>query len=76
MDGFRVMSMEEASKIGDVFCTVTGNKNVLARQHFENMKDGAIISNSGHFNVEIDIPSLEKLSSRSAPLAPSSTNTP
>ncbi len=63
MDGFRVMSMEEASKIGDVFCTVTGNKNVLARQHFENMKDGAIISNSGHFNVEIDIPSLEKLSS-------------
>jgi adenosylhomocysteinase len=63
MDGFRVMSMEEASKIGDVFCTVTGNKNVLARQHFEHMKDGAIISNSGHFNVEIDIPSLEKLSS-------------
>jgi len=63
MDGFRVMSMEEASKIGDVFCTVTGNKNVLASKHFENMKDGAIISNSGHFNVEIDIPSLEKLSS-------------
>ena len=53
----------EAAKIGDVFCTVTGNKNVLARQHFELMKDGAIISNSGHFNVEIDIPSLEKLSS-------------
>ncbi len=63
MDGFRVMSMEEAAKIGDVFCTVTGNKNVLAKQHFEVMKDGAIISNSGHFNVEIDIPSLEKLSS-------------
>ncbi len=63
MDGFRVMSMEEAAKLGDVFCTVTGNKNVLARQHFELMKDGAIISNSGHFNVEIDIPSLEKLSS-------------
>jgi adenosylhomocysteinase len=63
MDGFRVMSMEEAAKLGDVFCTVTGNKNVLARQHFEAMKDGAIISNSGHFNVEIDIPSLEKLSS-------------
>jgi len=62
MDGFRVMSMEEAAKIGDVFCTVTGNKNVLAKQHFEVMKDGAIISNSGHFNVEIDIPSLEKLS--------------
>ncbi len=63
MDGFRVMSMEEASKIGDVFCTVTGNKNVLAKQHFGLMKDGAIISNSGHFNVEIDIPALEKLSS-------------
>jgi len=63
MDGFRVMSMEEAAKMGDVFCTVTGNKNVLAKQHFEVMKDGAIISNSGHFNVEIDIPSLEKLSS-------------
>jgi adenosylhomocysteinase len=63
MDGFRVMSMEEAAKIGDVFCTVTGNKNVLAKQHFELMKDGAIISNSGHFNVEIDIPTLEKLSS-------------
>ena len=63
MDGFRVMSMEEAAKIGDVFCTVTGNKNVLAKQHFTVMKDGAIISNSGHFNVEIDIPSLEKLSS-------------
>jgi adenosylhomocysteinase len=63
MDGFRVMSMEEAAKMGDVFCTVTGNKNVLAKQHFETMKDGAIISNSGHFNVEIDIPSLEKLSS-------------
>ena len=63
MDGFRVMSMEEAAKIGDVFCTVTGNKNVLARQHFDLMKDGAIISNSGHFNVEIDIPALEKLSS-------------
>ena len=63
MDGFRVMSMEEAAKIGDVFCTVTGNKNVLGKQHFALMKDGAIISNSGHFNVEIDIPSLEKLSS-------------
>ena len=56
MDGFRVMSMDEAAKIGDVFCTVTGNKNVLAKEHFEVMKNGAIISNSGHFNVEIDIP--------------------
>jgi adenosylhomocysteinase len=63
MDGFRAMSMEEAAKIGDVFCTVTGNKNVIRREHFELMKDGAIVSNSGHFNVEIDIPSLEKLAS-------------
>src|SRR5215468_9790220 len=63
MDGFRVMSMEEAAKLGDVFCTVTGNKNVLAKEHFELMKDGAIISNSGHFNVEIDIAALEKMSS-------------
>jgi adenosylhomocysteinase len=63
MDGFRVMSMTEAAKLGDVFCTVTGNKNVLGKEHFELMKDGAIISNSGHFNVEIDIPSLERMSS-------------
>jgi adenosylhomocysteinase len=63
MDGYRVMSMEAAAKLGDIFCTVTGNKNVLRKEHFELMKDGAIISNSGHFNVEIDIPALEKLSS-------------
>ncbi len=63
MDGYRVMSMEEAAKIGDVFCTVTGNKSVLRREHFELMKDGAIVSNSGHFNVEIDIPALERMSS-------------
>ena len=63
MDGFRVMSMDEAAKIGDVFCTVTGNKSVLRKEHFDVMKDGAIISNSGHFNVEIDIPALEKMSS-------------
>src|SRR5437588_10217238 len=63
MDGFRVMSMEEAAKQGDVFCTVTGNKSVIRREHFEAMRDGAIVCNSGHFNVEIDIPALEKLSS-------------
>ena len=63
MDGFRVMPMNEAAKIGDVFITVTGNKNVIANEHFANMKDGAVVSNSGHFNVEIDIPALEKLSS-------------
>ncbi|HTM37563.1 MAG TPA: adenosylhomocysteinase [Terriglobales bacterium] len=63
MDGFRVMAMIDAAKLGDVFCTVTGNKNVLSKDHFDVMKDGAIISNSGHFNVEIDIPALEKMSS-------------
>ena len=63
MDGYRVMSMDEAAKIGDVFCTVTGNKSVLRKEHFDAMKDGAIVANSGHFNVEIDIPALEKMSS-------------
>jgi adenosylhomocysteinase len=63
MDGFRVLSMNEAAKIGDVFCTVTGNKNVITKEHFDVMKDGAIVANSGHFNVEVDIPALEKMSS-------------
>ncbi len=70
MDGFRVMPMAEAAKIGDIFCTVTGDLNVLDRQHFEVMKDGAIVSNSGHFNVEINIPALEELSTQQAPGAP------
>ena len=61
MDGFRVMRMTEAAKIGDIFCTVTGNINVIREEHFKIMKDGAIISNSGHFNVEIDIPALERM---------------
>jgi len=61
MDGFQVLPMEKAAPIGDIFCTVTGNKSVLRREHFEKMKDGAILSNSGHFNVEIDIPALEAL---------------
>jgi adenosylhomocysteinase len=61
MDGFQVMSMEEASRIGDIFITVTGDKNVITRSHFLKMKDGAIVANSGHFNVEIDIPALESL---------------
>jgi adenosylhomocysteinase len=63
MDGFRVMSMLEAARVGDIFCTVTGNKNVVTKEHFEVMRDGAIVANSGHFNVEIDIPSLERMSS-------------
>ncbi|HET7785674.1 MAG TPA: adenosylhomocysteinase, partial [Myxococcales bacterium] len=60
MDGFRVMPAAEAAKIGDFFCTVTGNTSVLAQAHFEKMKDGAIVANSGHFNVEVDIAWLEK----------------
>jgi adenosylhomocysteinase len=63
MDGYRVMSMAEAARIGDIFVTVTGNKNIIGREHFENMKNGAVVANSGHFNVEIDIPTLEKMSS-------------
>ena len=63
LDGNRVMSMNEAAKIGDVFVTVTGNKSVIGKEHFELMKDGAIVANSGHFNVEIDIPTLEKMAS-------------
>ena len=62
MDGYQVMPMAEAAKIGDIFCTVTGDINVLDEQHFKAMKDGAIVANSGHFNVEINIPALEKLS--------------
>jgi adenosylhomocysteinase len=63
MDGYRVMPMEEAARIGDFFCTVTGDLNVIDRQHFEVMKDGAIVANSGHFNVEVNIPALEEMSS-------------
>ena len=61
MDGFRVMPMREAAKVGDVFVTVTGNKGVIRREHMELMKDGAILANSGHFNVEISLPDLEDL---------------
>jgi adenosylhomocysteinase len=62
MDGFQVMPMMEAARIGDIFCTVTGDINVIDKHHFEVMKDGAIVANSGHFNVEINIPALEKMS--------------
>jgi adenosylhomocysteinase len=62
MDGFRVLEMSEAARIGDIFVTVTGDLNVIDQHHFEVMKDGAIIANSGHFNVEINIPALEKMS--------------
>jgi adenosylhomocysteinase len=70
MDGFRVMPMIGAAKEGDVFITVTGNKNVIRREHFEVMKSGAIVCNSGHFNVEIEIPALEKLSTAKKEVRP------
>ena len=62
MDGYRVMPMREAAPIGDIFCTLTGDINVIDKQHFEVMKDGALVANSGHFNVEINIPALAELS--------------
>ncbi|MCD6192176.1 MAG: adenosylhomocysteinase [Candidatus Aminicenantes bacterium] len=61
MDGFQVMSLREAARIGDIFVTVTGDKHVITTHHFQRMKDGAIVANAGHFNVEIDIPSLRKM---------------
>lgn len=63
MDGFRVMPMAEAAPLGDFFCTLTGNIQVIRREHFLQMKDGAIVANSGHFNVEIDLAALAELSS-------------
>jgi adenosylhomocysteinase len=62
MDGFRVMPIAEAAVVGDFFCTVTGNLNVIRKEHFRKMKDGAIIANSGHFNVELDLAGLKKIS--------------
>jgi adenosylhomocysteinase len=62
MDGYQVLPMAEAAKIGDIFCTLTGDINVVDRGHFDVMKDGAIVANSGHFNVEINIPALQKMS--------------
>src|SRR5919198_722602 len=61
MDGYEVMPMEAAAKVGDIFCTATGDKSVIRREHLEQMKDGAILANTGHFNVEIDIPALKSL---------------
>ncbi len=61
MDGYRVMRMEEAAKIGDIFITATGNRDVIREEHIRRMKDGTILANAGHFNVEIDIPALERM---------------
>ena len=61
MDGFHVVPMAEAVKLGEVFCTVTGNKAVIRKEHFQAMRDGAIVANSGHFNVELDLDALAGL---------------
>src|SRR4249919_858615 len=61
MDGFEVMMMEKAAEVADIFCTATGDKHVVARQHMERMKDGAILANTGHFNVEIEISALREM---------------
>jgi len=68
MDGYRVMSMSEAAEVGDVFVTLTGNKNVIGREHFERLKNGAILANSGHFNVEIDLEALGRMASSRRPV--------
>src|SRR5574337_941279 len=61
MDGFEVLPMATAAELGDIFCTATGDKHVIAREHIERMKDGAILANTGHFNVEIEIPALREM---------------
>jgi adenosylhomocysteinase len=70
MDGFRVMPMAEAAEAGDVFVTVTGNTSVIRQEHFVRMKDGAILCNSGHFNVEIDLEALAALATARRPVRP------
>ena len=70
MDGFMVMPMRKAAEIGDIFVTSTGDINVIRREHMEHMKDGAILANSGHFNVEISIPDLESLSASKRVIRP------
>ena len=64
MDGYEVMPMAEAAKIGDIFCTVTGGRDIITSEHFPLMKDGAILSNAGHFNVEVDMDALERMAIR------------
>ena len=78
MDGFQVMPMAEAAKVGDIFVTVTGNYHVIRKEHFEVMKDGAIVANSGHFNDELDLDALEelKVARRSRATSSIRTNSP
>ena len=70
MDGFTVMPIAQAAKIGDIFCTVTGNLNVIRKVHFKTMKDGAIVANSGHFNVELDLEGLKSIASKQRTIRP------
>jgi len=70
MDGFEVMTMEDAARVGDIFITATGDKGVIRREHMELMKDGAILANTGHFNVEIEIPALRQMATESRPARP------
>ncbi|MFC2003013.1 adenosylhomocysteinase [Chloroflexota bacterium] len=70
MDGYQVMALQEAAKVGNIFITVTGDKHVIDKVHFQSMKDGAILANSGHFNVEINIPALESLTSKKRNIRP------
>ncbi len=67
MDGFSVMPMKAAAEIGDIFITVTGNKHIIRKEHFEAMKDGAMVCNSGHFDIELDLVTLEKLTAKKTP---------
>src|SRR5262245_431667 len=67
MDGFAVMPMADAARIGDIFITVTGNKHIIRAEHFEAMKDGAMVCNSGHFDVELDLPALDRLTKQKTP---------
>jgi adenosylhomocysteinase len=70
MDGFEVLPLAQAAEVGDIFCTATGDKNVITRAHMERMKDGAVLANTGHFNVEIDIPALRGLATSTKPARP------
>jgi adenosylhomocysteinase len=70
MDGFQVMPMAQAAAVGDVFVTVTGNTSVIRAEHFERMKDGALLANSGHFNVEIDLDALAAMAAARRPVRP------
>jgi adenosylhomocysteinase len=70
MDGFEVLPMEAAAEVGDIFITATGDKGVIRREHMERMKDGAILANTGHFNVEIEIPALRQMAVESRAARP------